>query len=337
MEKMRDLAAHTAFLIVALAFMGFVRGYETGDDITLCWVTNETSGVRVRESCGGASVTFQGVEQTSFWEGKVYEKKYSATVPATLSPSASIPHANIHSCVRTVGFCTPFVSNTPGLATHSTALTGVISNDEVSFTSDVSLDAGQYTMIAHVRWYDTSGRRHDMARAAFADVKREPTAVIVSVSLGVALLVLVMLVCIVQGRAAIRRYKKLQLLAMRAFDLRVKRVHRVCAESSNLAFPMACISYAHFRAHGKFSTYEEARARGELQVFDTSGDVQAIMKTHDIVFVSHAWKGTKEPDPTRCDFGASSLPHSYFSLAFQPTHPFGLEHAQMRLWQLWTS
>lgn len=26
-----------------------------------------------------------------------------------------IPHANIHSCFSNVGFCTPFVGNTPGL------------------------------------------------------------------------------------------------------------------------------------------------------------------------------------------------------------------------------
>jgi hypothetical protein len=27
-----------------------------------------------------------------------------------------VPHANIHSCVSTVGFCTPFIGNTPGLS-----------------------------------------------------------------------------------------------------------------------------------------------------------------------------------------------------------------------------
>lgn len=35
----------------------------------------------------------------------------SATNPETWH----IPHANIHSCFSTVGFCTPFVGNTPGL------------------------------------------------------------------------------------------------------------------------------------------------------------------------------------------------------------------------------
>ena len=42
---------------------------------------------------------------------------YSAFVPSALNATDDIPHANIHSCLRTVGFCTPFVSNTPGLST----------------------------------------------------------------------------------------------------------------------------------------------------------------------------------------------------------------------------
>jgi hypothetical protein len=43
-----------------------------------------------------------------------------AVVPVNTSASTPdvkwhIPHANIHSCVSSVGFCTPFVGNTPGL------------------------------------------------------------------------------------------------------------------------------------------------------------------------------------------------------------------------------
>jgi hypothetical protein len=33
----------------------------------------------------------------------------------TLTDWWDVPHANIHSCFATVGFCTPFVANTPGL------------------------------------------------------------------------------------------------------------------------------------------------------------------------------------------------------------------------------
>jgi hypothetical protein len=37
--------------------------------------------------------------------------------------SRHVPHANIHSCIAAKGACTPFVSNSPGLATHTEALT----------------------------------------------------------------------------------------------------------------------------------------------------------------------------------------------------------------------
>lgn len=35
---------------------------------------------------------------------------------ATPQEKWHIPHANIHSCFSSVGFCTPFVGDTPGLA-----------------------------------------------------------------------------------------------------------------------------------------------------------------------------------------------------------------------------
>ena len=78
----------------------------------------------------------------------------------------SIAHFNLHSCNDNVGLCTPFVKNTPGLSTHSAVKTGTLSVDGVGhFVSDVSLDQGVYTVIAHARWFDVHGLKHDMARA----------------------------------------------------------------------------------------------------------------------------------------------------------------------------
>uniref|UniRef100_A0A0G4FXK8 Reverse transcriptase Ty1/copia-type domain-containing protein n=1 Tax=Chromera velia CCMP2878 TaxID=1169474 RepID=A0A0G4FXK8_9ALVE len=58
-------------------------------------------------------------------------------------------------CTGVMG--TPFVSNTPGLATHTAALTGDLTGSAsamtATFTSDVQLEAGSYTVIAHVRYY----------------------------------------------------------------------------------------------------------------------------------------------------------------------------------------
>ena len=96
--------------------------------------------------------------------GQDYSVTYKATVPSSRAPVGTIPHANVHSCLRDVGFCTPFVSNTPGLATHSAALTAQLSPNEATITSEVKLDPGQYTVIIHGRWFDTAGLRHDNER-----------------------------------------------------------------------------------------------------------------------------------------------------------------------------
>ena len=65
-----------------------------------------------------------------------------------------IPHANIHSCVASRGACTPFVSNSPGLATHTEAIVADFDQDGfVNFKSDVQLTEEQYTIIAHIRFF----------------------------------------------------------------------------------------------------------------------------------------------------------------------------------------
>jgi hypothetical protein len=65
-----------------------------------------------------------------------------------------IPHANIHSCIASRGACTPFVANTPGLATHTAAQTANFSQTGlVTFDTKVKLPKGQYKIIAHIRFF----------------------------------------------------------------------------------------------------------------------------------------------------------------------------------------
>lgn len=77
-----------------------------------------------------------------------------------------IPHSNLHSCLTHVGFCTPFVSNTPALSTHSTALVDNFRPDSsrsdgdwvnCTFTGSLSLNAASYTIITHVRFFTSEG------------------------------------------------------------------------------------------------------------------------------------------------------------------------------------
>ena len=72
-----------------------------------------------------------------------------------------VDHTNVHACLTKGGFCSPFVSKTPGLVTHSAALKGPI-NDPVSF--GVTLEAGTWTFITHYRIYVDNNVRCDFAK-----------------------------------------------------------------------------------------------------------------------------------------------------------------------------
>ena len=131
----------------------------------------------LREPCDGASVTIVNISLSQTLEltsGSSRPASVSTFVPAYRQPLNELPHVNFHSCERRVGFCTPFIANTPGLSTHSVAQTAVLSDQHVTLNLTLSLSAGDYTVIAHSRWFDTSGLQHDMARATFARVVDPP-------------------------------------------------------------------------------------------------------------------------------------------------------------------
>jgi hypothetical protein len=94
------------------------------------------------------------------YEGSSYPVKYGAhvetehNVQVHAKTQRTVAHANIHSCIASRGACTPFVSNTVGLATHTEAKKGDFdSNGDVEFESEVKLTKDIYTIIAHVRFF----------------------------------------------------------------------------------------------------------------------------------------------------------------------------------------
>ena len=279
--------------------------------VTLCWATDVNAGTPAkREDCQGASMNFDNLESlpATLTADTEYKIQYTMKIPSNRMPLPNIPHANVHSCVRSVGFCTPFVSNTPGLSTHSAALKATMSSaNDVTLESNVKLSAEQYTIIIHGRWFDAAGVKHDMARATFRDVQNFPLAEIISVSLGGVLLFIALVVGFLFIRTAIRRYRALVAKENAAFNRRVQRVERVVANAQSLAFPLCAISYSDFKSHGQLVTYETARAKGQLKFFDTAQEVDAAHSNYDLTFVSHQWKSpilAPEPDPTKCDFEA---------------------------------
>ena len=90
-------------------------------------------------------------------------------------PGGLLQHVNIHSCEAQVGFCSPFVSNTPGLATHTKRLNVTLDADGVAdVVSDVQLADGQYTVMVHAQWIDTAGDTIDMSNAFLGAVVLPP-------------------------------------------------------------------------------------------------------------------------------------------------------------------
>ena len=315
-ERLGYMVARTS--PAAIALLAFAAAYDLGEDVTLCWLTDAPNGgSAAREDCAGASMEFVlPLLPSSLWSGQQYSVHYRMLVPSSRSPTSLIPHANVHSCVRSVGFCTPFVSNTPGLSTHSVALQGNLSassalSNSLELTSEVKLSPDQYTIIIHGRWFDDAGRKHDMARATYVDVSSRPLALYIGASLGGVLLVLLLGILGIGVRTAIRRYRSLLAKDRLAFQHRIKRVRNVCASSDNLAYPLCAISYVDFVSHGKLVAHETARSAGHLWVFDTSEEVERMQATRDFVFVSHQWKSTPQmpttPDPLNSDFEAIVL------------------------------
>lgn len=144
------------------------NAYDLGQDVPICWKTNMDTSEKVQlpECPKGIYMDWNELlpeimhadedYPTSF---RVYINESMGFHPVPIKKSDGeweISHANIHSCLQKVGFCTPFVANSPGLATHTAELRGNL-NDPVGdqsitdFNSIVNLQQDSYTVIAHAR------------------------------------------------------------------------------------------------------------------------------------------------------------------------------------------
>ena len=136
-------------------------------ECSVCWETSysaadDKTGVTTMSECPTTiAVTWDREPPEEMFAGTSYPVEYSINISpdahqATLAAkkTTTIPHANIHSCIASRGACTPFVANSPGLATHTSELTGDFdANGRAEFSSDVTLTAEVYTIIGHARFY----------------------------------------------------------------------------------------------------------------------------------------------------------------------------------------
>ena len=116
------------------------------------------------------------VEYDVSWYAAIRTSEFNLTQYAVETVVWDVPHSNLHSCLAEVGFCTPFVSNTPGLSTHSPALVDNFQPDQsrgetwmnLTFRETLQLDAASYTIIAHARYFTIEAGalvKYDMAQA----------------------------------------------------------------------------------------------------------------------------------------------------------------------------
>jgi len=106
------------------------HSYDIGGPAPICWKV--VNGVMSRAPACPAELilTFSDPPPNPLFSMRDYMSHFRATIngqalglvsltSATTGLAHEIYHANVHSCVATVGFCSPFISNTPGLSTHS--------------------------------------------------------------------------------------------------------------------------------------------------------------------------------------------------------------------------
>ena len=183
--------------------------YDVGGTDPICWKTDLVNGGTTKlDSCPDDFKLEFILEPPKVMYGREYypvQYRFSLDIDAIdhyQVNDVDIPHANIHSCVSTVGFCTPFVSNTPGLSTHTPALSGDVEYTSdgiytVDFIDDMKLEDEQYTIIAHVRVFGEEGGityKYDMAAAIFRTVLPPQDILTVGKSVNIGMIVWMILV-----------------------------------------------------------------------------------------------------------------------------------------------
>jgi len=189
----KDMTAAAGLLLAAtlqlanMPYFATASNYLTGDPGSACW-KKTPGGASLEITCPGSttisyvdfpptgalsSATTYSVQYTLTVDETALTAAYNTTIVATAVSSGdlyTVPHANIHSCISHVGACTPFVANTPGLATHTAAETANLvsvvrrgANWAYTFTSDVKLAPATYVILAHGRFFDSAGAKYDIA------------------------------------------------------------------------------------------------------------------------------------------------------------------------------
>ena len=127
----------------------------------VCWITSGKDGSVQFGGCPPEiRIEWDRVPPEHMYDGESYEVAYTVRVAREVrrgiikQNNFHLPHVNVHSCLPASGACTPFIQNTPGLATHTDALEADFRADGTArFKSVINLPENRYTMIAHARFF----------------------------------------------------------------------------------------------------------------------------------------------------------------------------------------
>jgi hypothetical protein len=149
--------------------------YLTGDDCPICFITPSGESDAAASYCPeGIDLEFETVPDSPM----ISFETYNVAAVLTLNTSKvnlvsqivgdhgdvyDLSHTNVHSCISKNGVCTPFISNTPSLATHTNAIAMNITEpsdptnepgiSRTRIEALVSLTEEQYQIIFHVRMF----------------------------------------------------------------------------------------------------------------------------------------------------------------------------------------
>ena len=134
---------------------------DAASTCAVCWITSGKDGAVQFGGCPPEiSIQWDRAPPKRMHVGEDYEVEYTLKIGADLrkaivkQDNVHLPHANIHSCFPTAGTCTPFIQNTPGLATHTAELEADLDADGTArFKSVINLPENRYTIIAHIRLF----------------------------------------------------------------------------------------------------------------------------------------------------------------------------------------
>ena len=134
---------------------------DASSPCAVCWITSGKDGAVQFGGCPPEiSIQWDRAPPQQMHAGESYEVSYTVRVATEVrrgiikEDNVHLPHVNIHSCFPAAGACTPFIQNTPGLATHTDEQEADLRADGTArFKSVISLPENRYTMIAHARFF----------------------------------------------------------------------------------------------------------------------------------------------------------------------------------------